>query len=134
MIDIGGPTLLRAAAKNYKNVTPICSPSDYKLLINNIKKNYGITDINFRQKMAEKTFQLTHKYDLNIWYWFSKKNNQSNIKLRYGENPDQKAILLKQKTSMVDFQIQGKKIGYNNILDIDSGLDFLNEFTEPIPL
>ncbi len=132
MIDIGGPALLRASSKNYENVTTISSPDDYKPFNNNIKKNNGTTDINFRKKMAKKTFKLTFEYDQSIYNWFSQNNNQKNIKLRYGENPDQSAVLIKSKyKNIINFQIQGKKIGYNNILDIDSGLDFLNEFTEP---
>ena len=77
MIDIGGPTLLRASAKNYDNVTTISSPNDYKLLKNNIEKNYGSTDLNFRKKMAKKCFKVTFKYDQNIYNWFSNiKNNK----------------------------------------------------------
>ncbi len=132
MIDIGGPTLIRASAKNYNNVTTICSPNDYKTLKNNIEKNFGETDLNYRKKMAEKGFKLTFEYDQKIYNWLSQKNTQMNIKLRYGENPDQKAILQNTKgRSIVDYQLQGKEISYNNILDIDSGLDFLNEFNEP---
>ncbi len=132
MIDIGGPTLLRASAKNYDSITTISSPKDYKSLEINIKNNSGGTDLNFRKKMAEQTFKLTYKYDKEIHNWFSKNNQQNNIKLRYGENPNQDAILKKAKDKRVgNFQIQGKEIGYNNILDIDSGLDFISEFTEP---
>ena len=132
MIDIGGPTLLRAAAKNHRNVTTITSPKDYLLLERNISKNSGITDLNFRKIMAEKTFKLTSSYDQIIHDWFLDKNMQTNIKLRYGENPDQTGYLIKnKKSSFNNFQIQGKEISYNNILDIDSGLDFLSEFIEP---
>ena len=72
MIDIGGPTLLRAAAKNFESVTTISSPKDYISLINNIKKNSGTTDYNFRKKMAAETFKLISKYDQNIHNWFIK--------------------------------------------------------------
>ena len=82
--------------------------------------------------MAQKVFKLTSSYDQMIYNWFSKKNDKHQIKLRYGENPIQKAVLHKKSyKSIVDFKIQGKEISYNNILDIDSGLDFLNEFREP---
>jgi phosphoribosylaminoimidazolecarboxamide formyltransferase/IMP cyclohydrolase len=132
MIDIGGPTLLRASAKNYENVTTISSPNDYKFLKKNIEKNSGKTDLNFRKKMAEKTFKLTSEYDQSIHKWFIQKNTQIDTKLRYGENPGQIAILNKPKGEGIDnYQIQGKRISYNNILDIDSGLDFLSEFSEP---
>ena len=63
MIDIGGPSLLRAASKNFKFVTPIISTNDYDQLINNINKNNGETDLNFRKKMAYKVFKETSKYD-----------------------------------------------------------------------
>ena len=132
MIDIGGPTLLRAAAKNFESVTSIGSPNDYTLLINNIEKNSGKTDLGFRKKMAAKTFKLISKYDQNIHNWFINNKDRKDIKLKYGENPHQKAKLkIKNTSSLGNYKIQGKEIGYNNILDIDSGLDFLNEFKEP---
>ena len=132
MIDIGGPTLLRAAAKNFETVTPISSPSDYALLANNIKRNLGTTDLSFRKKMAAKTFKAVSKYDQNIHNWFINNKDKKNIKLKYGENPHQKAKLnIVTNSNLSNYKIQGKEISYNNILDIDSGLDFLNEFKEP---
>ncbi len=71
MIDIGGPSLLRAASKNYKYITPIMFIEDYNKLINNIKLNNGVTDINFRKKMAAKVFKETSKYDKLIARWFN---------------------------------------------------------------
>tara|TARA_B100000575_G_scaffold280234_1_gene269472 strand:+ start:562 stop:1161 length:600 start_codon:yes stop_codon:yes gene_type:complete len=71
MIDIGGPSLLRAASKNYKFITPIISTDDYSKLINNIKKNKGKTDIIFRKQMAYKVFKETSKYDKIISKWFN---------------------------------------------------------------
>ena len=132
MIDVGGPTLLRAAAKNHDSVTTISSPGDYKLLKNNIDKNLGNTDLSFRKQMAKKTFRLTSKYDQSIYRWLSQKKIKKNIMLKYGENPNEKAVIKNSKSvNIIDYQIQGKEISYNNILDIDSGLDFLSEFTEP---
>ena len=82
--------------------------------------------------MAERTFRLTYEYDKKIYNWFSKNNEKKEIKLRYGENPNQGAVLIKARNkSVINFQIQGKEISYNNILDIDSGLDFIGEFIEP---
>ena len=82
--------------------------------------------------MAQKTFRLTYAYDHEIYGWFSKNKNITDIKLRYGENPNQNAVLkTAEKSNFSNFQLQGKEIGYNNILDIDSGLDFIEEFTEP---
>ena len=82
MIDIVGPTLIRASAKNYNNVTTICSPKDYLSLKNNLKKNSGITDYDFRKKMAQKTFRLTYEYDHEIYSWFSKNKNITDIKTK----------------------------------------------------
>lgn len=71
LIDIGGPSLLRAASKNYKNVTPIMTPKYYKKLIDNLNKNKGETDINFRKNMAYNVFKETSKYDKIISEWFN---------------------------------------------------------------
>lgn len=73
MIDIGGPSLLRAAGKNFKYITPLIDIKDYKKLIENLKKNNGVTDINFRKKMALKIFNKTSKYDEIIFKWLDGK-------------------------------------------------------------
>ena len=73
MIDVGGQSLLRAAAKNFRFVTPLIDVIDYKKLINNLKKNKGTTDVVFRKKMAQKVFKKTAQYDKNIYKWFSEK-------------------------------------------------------------
>ena len=73
MIDIGGPSLLRAASKNYKYVTPILDINDSFRLIKNLKKNNGETDITFRKNMASKIFKVTSKYDEIIYRWFLEK-------------------------------------------------------------
>ena len=140
MIDIGGNALLRSGAKNFNFVTTVCSISDYKLFINEIKKHKGKTSLNFRKKMAAKVFNVTSNYDQIISKWFQGINDLENqidkfekIKLRYGENPNQKGfVLLKNsKKSLTNKKIHGKEMSYNNILDIDSALNCLSEFTEP---
>ena len=73
MIDIGGPTLLRSAAKNFESVTTISNINDYELLIEDLKKNNGMTSLKFRKKMASKVFELTAKYDEIIYKWLNKK-------------------------------------------------------------
>ena len=73
MIDIGGPSLLRAASKNYKYITPIINPKDYSKLIKNLEKNNGKTDIYFRKKMSSKVFKETSKYDKIIYNWLNEK-------------------------------------------------------------
>tara|TARA_Y100001970_G_C14229769_1_gene857884 strand:- start:1287 stop:1886 length:600 start_codon:yes stop_codon:yes gene_type:complete len=73
MIDIGGPSLLRAAGKNFKYIAPIIDPIDYKKLIKNLNKNNGITDIEFRKKMAQKSYMEISKYDNSISKWLNEK-------------------------------------------------------------
>jgi phosphoribosylaminoimidazolecarboxamide formyltransferase/IMP cyclohydrolase len=111
-IDIGGPTLLRAAAKNFNDVAVISEINDYFLLSKEIKKNKGSTSIKFRKFMSAKAFSLTAYYDSVISNWF---NNKLNIKfsekktihgklvkeLRYGENPHQKSSMYKTKDNLV---------------------------------
>ena len=137
MIDIGGPALLRSSAKNYHSVTSVCNINDYKNFINQMNFNRGYTSIQFRKKMAIKVFALTAEYDYNINNWFtnnSKKINKNKIiKLKYGENSNQKStfIIKNLKNSLFKAKIQGKDLGYNNLLDLDSGLNCLKEFNEP---
>ena len=140
MIDIGGPALLRSAAKNFTNVTAIEDINDYDLFIKNLNSNKGSTTLEFRKSMALKIFTKTSVYDKNITNWFkkqdkdfTKKTNSKEIKLKYGENPNQKSVFIKDEKSIsvFDRKIQGKDIGYNNILDIEAGLDCIKEFLEP---
>ena len=138
MIDIGGPTMLRSAAKNFKTLTTISSISDYKIFIKNIEKNKGETSLDFRTKMAQKVFLRMSKYDNIISQWFLKNENinlgnNNKILLKYGENPYQKASyhLKNVKNSIFNAKIQGEDLGYNNILDLDSGLNCIQEFDEP---
>jgi phosphoribosylaminoimidazolecarboxamide formyltransferase/IMP cyclohydrolase len=138
MIDIGGPTLLRSSSKNFGFLTTICNPGDYSKLIKNLDKNNGKTSYEFRKKMAFKVFKNTSYYDSLIYKWLKstqelKNNNKSKkIFLKYGENPNQKSYFIKSSSkSIFDGQIQGNKIGYNNILDISEGLACLTEFKEP---
>ena len=91
MIDIGGSTLIRASAKNYNSVTTICSSKYYKSLETNMKKNSGFTDLNYRKKMAEKTFRITSEYDKEIYRWFSKNKNQGDIKTKVWRKPKPKS-------------------------------------------
>jgi phosphoribosylaminoimidazolecarboxamide formyltransferase/IMP cyclohydrolase len=135
MIDIGGPSLIRSASKNFESITTICKKKYYEPLIRELKLNHGKTSLAFRKKMAEKNFKVTSDYDLSIFKWF-KKNNKKKIKnivkLKYGENPNQKSYFVKNsKFNIFNSQVSGKKIGYNNILDISEGLSCLYDFVEP---
>ena len=134
MIDIGGPALLRSSAKNYEHVTVITKISDYQHLTKNLKKNNGETSLNFRFKMAQKVFNETSKYDKVISEWFENQNTKKEniVKLHYGENPHQKGYFYShKKNNLLAKLIKNEKISYNNILDIDSAINLLNEFQEP---
>ncbi len=146
-IDIGGPSLIRAAAKNYQFTTVVVDTNDYSELLFQLKKN-GNTNLEFRKYLAMKAYELTSRYDSNINLWFQKtlKNNfelSNNINLdlkkilpmRYGENPHQKAGLYVseyQNHGIANaMQIQGKDLSYNNINDADAALDLVYEFKKP---
>ena len=132
-IDVGGPTMVRAAAKNYNDVTVITSSYQYSELINEIDKNKGSTSIEFREKMSLEAFSETAYYDAVISNYFNKikKNNfpkkkiiYGNLveKLRYGENPHQQAAVYSKTQSLNIKQIHGKQMSYNNYNDIFSAL------------
>jgi phosphoribosylaminoimidazolecarboxamide formyltransferase/IMP cyclohydrolase len=132
-IDVGGPTMVRAAAKNYNDVTVITSSDQYSELINEIKKNKGSTSIKFREKMSLEAFSETAYYDAVISNYFNKiKKNifprkkiiYGNLieKLRYGENPHQEAAVYSKTQSLNIKQIHGKQLSYNNYNDIFSAL------------
>ena len=132
-IDVGGPTMVRAAAKNYNDVTVITSSDQYSELINEIKKNKGSTSIKFREKMSSEAFSETAYYDAVISNYFNKIQNDSfpskkiiygNLieKLRYGENPHQQAAVYSKNQDLNIKQIHGKQLSYNNYNDIFSAL------------
>ena len=138
-IDIGGPTMVRAAAKNYRDVTIITDKSDYINLINELKKNNGSTSLNFREKMASKAFNLTSYYDSIVAEWFNQKLGikfpekktffgRKLEKLSYGENPHQSGSIYISDLNKDDLdlnKISGKDLSYNNYNDIFAGLDIL---------
>ena len=128
-IDIGGPTLVRAAAKNYNDVTVITSTNQYSELINELKKNSGGTSLNFRKRMSRSAFAETAYYDALISNYFNKISNisfpQKKIiygslveKLRYGENPHQESAIYSKSQNLEINKIHGKKLSYNNYNDI----------------
>jgi len=138
-IDIGGPTLIRAAAKNFNDVTVVSNIDDYFQLVKELKINKGSTSIKFRKFMSAKAFGLTAYYDSVVSNWL---NNQLNIKfpekktvhgkliekLRYGENPHQQGGLYKTTGNLGIEKIYGKKLSYNNYNDIYSALSILSTF------
>jgi len=132
-IDVGGPTMVRAAAKNYNDVTVVTSPKQYELLISEIEENDGSTTLDFREKMSLDAFSETAYYDAVISNYFNKiKKNYfpkkkvifGNLieKLRYGENPHQQAGIYSKTESLDIKQIHGKQLSYNNYNDIFAAL------------
>ena len=139
-IDIGGPTMVRAAAKNYKNVTIVTNRNDYDHLIKELENLNGRTSLKFRELMSSKAFGLTSYYDAMIANWFNKKlkiefPERKTIfgrklrKLRYGENPHQQSSIYvsdyDDKKLKFD-QIHGKELSYNNYNDMFASLEILN--------
>jgi len=132
-IDIGGPTMVRSAAKNYKDVTVITSIDQYEELIEQLKINKGSTTLKFREKLSRIAFTETAYYDSIISNYFNKISNTIFPKkkifhgnlietLRYGENPHQKSALYSKNTSLNIKQIHGKQLSYNNYNDIYAAL------------
>ena len=138
-IDIGGPTMVRAAAKNFKNVTIITNKNDYSSLIKELEKFKGGTSLKYREFMSSKAFGLTAYYDAMIANWFNKKlkiefPERKTIfgrkfqKLRYGENPHQQSSIYVSDydDKQLGFnQIHGKELSYNNYNDMFASLQIL---------
>ena len=143
-IDIGGPTLVRSAAKNFKNVTILTNKKDYPNLIKELEKNKGKTSLKFRELMSSKAFGLTAYYDAMIANWFNRKLNiefperktifgRKLQKLRYGENPHQESSIYvsdyeDQKLGFT--KLHGKELSYNNYNDMFASLEILNSFKQ----
>lgn len=128
-IDIGGPTMLRAAAKNFKHVTTIVHPADYNEVIERIKEDR--LDEDFRKELMIKVFAHTNEYDHAIVSYFKGDSEQ----LRYGENPQQSARFVRTSNSKHTIagakQLHGKALSFNNIKDADSALSLVKKFKEP---
>ncbi|WP_313758656.1 bifunctional phosphoribosylaminoimidazolecarboxamide formyltransferase/IMP cyclohydrolase [Tissierella sp.] len=145
-IDIGGPSMIRAAAKNYKDVTVIIDPSDYEQVLNELKSE-GKTTFRTRQYLARKVFNYTAYYDTLISNYFNEIEEvifpekltlayKSKEELRYGENPHQKAAFYKEVgkkegTLAGAIQLHGKELSFNNINDANGCIEALKEFDEP---
>ncbi|ACX83788.1 phosphoribosylaminoimidazole carboxamide formyltransferase/IMP cyclohydrolase [Blattabacterium sp. (Periplaneta americana) str. BPLAN] len=142
-IDIGGPSMLRAAAKNFFHVTPITDKHDYFLVKNEIEK-YGFPSLKLRKELAGKVFNLTSAYDSAISKYLLTEENfptylhcsyEKKMNLRYGENPHQKAayyISTIDQGSMRNFhQLHGKELSFNNLRDMDIAWKVVSQFSEP---
>jgi phosphoribosylaminoimidazolecarboxamide formyltransferase/IMP cyclohydrolase len=132
-IDIGGIALIRAAAKNFHNVFCISNKNDYEEFNQLLNKNNGVTSLNDRKRFASKAFNTSSHYDTNIFNYFNnsetvlKISEFRNKELRYGENPHQTQVFYGKINDIIE-QVNGKEISYNNLLDIDSAIQLINEF------
>lgn len=138
-IDIGGISLIRAAAKNYKDVTIVSSVSQYEKLLGLISENDGALSLEERREFAKDSFDVSSNYDSHIFNYFDD-NNQSSFKqsiqeksaLRYGENPHQKGSFYGDLTGFFD-KLHGKELSYNNLLDVDAAVNLILEFKDSKP-
>lgn len=146
-IDIGGPAMIRAAAKNHDFVTVITDPQDYAVLMEELESNDGQTSYTLRRRLAATAYALTATYDSNIASWLTSQIDiegfprrisfSGDLKqtLRYGENPHQSAALYIDKSNRPGVttasQLQGKELSFNNINDTDAAFELVCEFDEP---
>lgn len=141
-IDIGGPSMLRAAAKNYKYTAAISNPNQYESLIEELRKNNGCVSEEYCRNLAKEVFRTTAYYDSLIFNYFDKDELyqdfpdvltfgfRKEFSLRYGENPHQKSALYGE-FEKVFTKLHGKELSYNNILDISSAVNLMLEFESP---
>lgn len=137
-IDIGGISLIRAAAKNYADVLIVASQAQYKDLLDVLNDKDGQSTLADRKMFAAEAFNISSHYDSAIFNYFNKEYNsnvlkvsiQESMPLRYGENPHQTGVFFGDFNKMFE-QICGKEISYNNLLDIDAAVNLINEFSEP---
>ena len=131
-IDIGGPSMIRAAAKNHKDVTVIAAKTDYIVLENLLKVQAGALSLEQRKAFAAKAFEVVMNYDIAISNYFNPTNttlqtsSQKQV-LRYGENPHQQATFYGDLTTSFT-QLNGKELSYNNLVDVDAAIQLITEF------
>lgn len=137
-IDIGGISLIRAAAKNFNDVVIIASKEDYKTLGEILTENDGYTTLNHRKAFARQAFNISSHYDTAIFNYFNqedpltvfKYSEQKASTLRYGENPHQNGVFYGNLDKMFD-KLNGKELSYNNLVDVDAAVALIDEFEEP---
>lgn len=136
-IDIGGISLIRAAAKNFNDVLIVSSRNDYSDLLVLLQEKNGTTDLADRRKFAASAFAMSSHYDAAIFNYFNAdeklavfkaSHNNANV-LRYGENPHQQGIFFGDLEAMFE-KLNGKELSYNNLLDVDAAVDLIEEFTD----
>ena len=135
-IDIGGISLIRAAAKNHKDVLVVSSSAQYDELLALLEKNNGQTELSDRRYFASQSFNISSHYDTAIFNWMNngeidafKTSNQNPNVLRYGENPHQKGVFYGEMEKVFK-QLHGKAISYNNLLDLEAAINLINDFEE----
>src|SRR5437660_4418233 len=138
-IDIGGPSMIRSAAKNYESVTVVVDPADYDTVLENMRENDGETTLKLRERLAIKAFIKTSDYDRTIGNYLNREQiTEASFslslplvtKLRYGENPHQNAALYGDFDRYFE-KLHGKELSFNNILDISAATNLIAEFEEP---
>ena len=138
-IDIGGPSMIRSAAKNYESVTVVVDPADYDAVLENMRDNDGETTLKLRERLAIKAFIRTAEYDRAIGNFLNKEQTTDAsfslslplvTRLRYGENPHQTAALYGDFDKHFE-KLHGKELSFNNILDISAATNLIAEFEEP---
>lgn len=126
-IDIGGISLIRAGAKNFNDCLIVPSSEYYKEFMEMYERQNGCTTLDDRRRFARYAFQTSSHYDTAIFNWFS---GSTDTPLRYGENPHQQAVF-KGNLDEVFEKLHGKDLSYNNLLDLEAGLNLMREFDEP---
>jgi phosphoribosylaminoimidazolecarboxamide formyltransferase/IMP cyclohydrolase len=139
-IDIGGISLIRAAAKNFKDVLCISSRSDYQSLLEVLKDSKGKVSLKERKNFAAKAFQISSHYDTAIFNYFNateelsshKQSFEKGVELRYGENPHQQGFFFGDFDKVFN-KLHGKELSYNNLLDVDAAANLMAEFANDAP-
>jgi len=149
-IDIGGPSMLRSAAKNFKSVAVVCNPARYKEILSEIERNSGILSDAVLMSLATEVFGHTSRYDSVIFDYLKNRNQDTGFSkmpqevsynfakvqdLRYGENPHQAAAFYRDKKKASGLatlkQLHGKELSFNNLLDLDAAMEIIKDFSEP---
>ena len=135
-IDIGGPSMIRAAAKNHKDVVVLAAKNDYAELEQIIKEQNGTTTLDQRRYFARKAFEIVAHYDVAIAQYFSQQNGDYFLQsvncpkaMRYGENPHQAGVFYGDLNQLFT-QLNGKDLSYNNLVDVDAAVQIINEFDQ----
>ena len=146
MVDIGGPAMIRAAAKNHESVVLATDPTDYEAVLAALDEHDGKTSLSLRKTLAAKAFARTASYDAAIANWFAEQEGdhlpgrltltaERQLVTRYGENPHQQAAFYsmgrRRPGVTTAEQVQGKELSYNNIADADAAFELVSEFSEP---